>query len=106
MQKFTIPAACVATGLLIGLPIGIFVSSNHASSLETRANSWNDDNLELTFKRDYFEKLPKAGDGEARLLNVATFTFDADGDGNPDTDSAITVPLLGPEDLPETNSSR
>jgi hypothetical protein len=60
---------------------------------KTITNTVDGKELQLTFNRDYFEKLPTAGSEGTRLLEVGTFYFDTDGDGESDPSSALTVPL-------------
>ncbi len=90
MSKYIKATALIIVGVCIGLPSGYLL--NGAS---TAVPSTHSDDLHLTFKRDYFENLPKSEDGSSRLLNVGTFHFDADGNGQPDPGKSVTVPLLG-----------
>ncbi len=97
MSKYIKGVALIIVGLCLGLPSGYLLSSANK-----KVPSTHSDDLQLTFKRDYFENLPKSEDGKSRLLNVGTFHFDPDGDGKSDPSTSVTVPLLGMNDVPES----
>ena len=78
----------LVAGLLLGIPMGYMIRSG-----DSHSNRIDGNEMQLTFNRDYFEKLPTAGSEGERRINVGTFYFDADGDGKPDPSSALTVPL-------------
>lgn len=88
MRRYLNGSVILVAGLLVGIPIGYMIRGG-----ESHINRVGDNEMQLTFNRDYFEKLPTAGNDGERLLNVGTFYFDADGDGKPDPSSALTVPL-------------
>ena len=98
MSKYFKGTALIIAGVCLGFPSGYLLNS-----INKEAPSKNADELQLSFKRDYFENLPVSQDGNSRILNVGTFHFDADGDGKPDPGKSVTVPLLGMNDLPESH---
>lgn len=100
MRRYITATALLAAGLCAGLPAGYLLRGDIAKPPQSDPNE-----LQLTFKRDYFENLPKAPDGYARILKVATFTFDKNGDGTGDPDTSITIPLLSMNDIPDSQKN-
>ena len=88
MRRYLTGTVILVAGLLFGIPMGYMMRGG-----ESHTNRVGGNEMQLTFNRDYFEKLPTADSDGQRLINVGTFYFDTDGDGTPDPSSALTVPL-------------
>jgi len=95
MKRFSTAIAMLLAGLFVGIPTGFFVANRTVKEVKA-----NPDALNLTLPKNYFADLPKAEDGDQRLINVDTFTFKPESVSGAAEETVVVVPRVASSELP------